>query len=127
MAVNVEAVVKVKLLGYFKTQLAKIFAPKDKATTIKEGLMSAEDKAKLDGIQEGATNYQHPSTHGADMITETADRKWTSPTEKQAWNDAKAAGEQLRKDYDAHVAGITEVTDVEVKSMLDNAGLTEIA
>lgn len=127
MAANMEAVLKVKLLGYFKEKLVQIFAPKDLVTTEKEGLMSKEDKAKLNGIQAGATNYQHPSTHGADMITETTDRKWTSPTEKQAWNDAKAKVEQLRTEYDAHVGGITEVTDVEVKALLDKAGLTEIA
>lgn len=126
MAANMEAVLKVKLLAYFKEKLVQIFAPKDLVSTTKEGLMSKEDKTKLDGIEAGATNYQHPSTHGADMITETTDRKWTSPAEKQSWNDAKTAGEQLRKDYDAHIAGITEVTDAEVKTLLDNAGLTEI-
>lgn len=33
------------------------------------GLMSKEDKAKLDGIQVGATNYVHPKTHPFSMIT----------------------------------------------------------
>lgn len=33
------------------------------------GLMSAADKAKLDGIAAGANNYAHPSSHPASMIT----------------------------------------------------------
>lgn len=127
MAVNMEAVLKVKLLGYFKEKLVEIFAPKDLATQEKEGLFSKEDKAKLDGIENNATNYQHPDTHSASMIEETESRKWTSPAEKQAWNDAKTAGETLRTEYDAHIAGITEVSDAEVKELLDKAGLTEIA
>lgn len=127
MAVNMEAVLKVKLLGYFKEKLVEIFAPKDLATTEKEGLFSKEDKAKLDGIATNANKYEHPATHSASMIEETETRKWTSPAEKQAWNDAKKAGETLRTEYDAHIAGITEVADAEVKQMLDDAGLTEIA
>ena len=127
MAANMEAVLKVKLLGYFKSKLVEIFAPKDLAKPEKEGLMSKEDKAKLDGIATNANKYEHPTSHSASMIDETENRKWTSPQEKQAWNTAKANGEQLRKDYDAHIAGITEVTDAEVKTLLDNAGLTEIA
>lgn len=33
------------------------------------GLMSATDKAKLDGIATGANHYTHPSSHPASMIT----------------------------------------------------------
>ena len=36
----------------------------DIATTGASGLMSAADKAKLDGIAEGANNYVHPTTSG---------------------------------------------------------------
>ena len=34
------------------------------ATTTEDGLMSAEDKAKLDGIEENANNYTHPDEPG---------------------------------------------------------------
>lgn len=127
MTVNNEAIVKVKLLGYFKEQLMKIFAPKDKATTTKEGLMSKEDKAKLDGIQAGATNYQHPSTHSADMIAESTTRKWLTPQQVTDIAQTKATAADTKSKFEAHVAEITEVTDTEVKTMLDDAGLTEIA
>lgn len=43
------------------------------ATTSTAGLMSASDKAKLNGIADYANNYTHPSTHPASMITGLAD------------------------------------------------------
>lgn len=39
------------------------------ATNSTAGLMSATDKAKLDGIEDGANNYTHPENHPASMIT----------------------------------------------------------
>lgn len=126
MAVNMEAVLKIKMLAYFKEQLVKIFAPKDLASTTKEGLMSKADKAKLDGIAANANKYEHPSTHSADMITETANKKWLTPTQISTWDAAKATADDTKNKFEAHTASIVEVTDAEVKSMLDNAGLTEI-
>lgn len=41
----------------------------DNATTTTAGLMSASDKAKLNGIADNANNYIHPPTHPAGMIT----------------------------------------------------------
>lgn len=38
-------------------------------TQTKHGIMSKEDKAKLDGIASQANNYVHPVTHSASMIT----------------------------------------------------------
>ena len=51
------------------------------------GLMSAEDKKKLDGIEEGANKYIHPATHPASMITQTSSMRFVSDTEKSAWNN----------------------------------------
>ena len=42
-------------------------------TTSTSGFMSADDKEKLDGIEDGANNYTHPSTHAASMITGLSD------------------------------------------------------
>lgn len=39
------------------------------ATQSAAGLLSADDKKKLDGIASGANAYTHPSTHAAGMIT----------------------------------------------------------
>lgn len=126
MAVNMEAVLKIKMLAYFKEQLVKIFAPKDLVTTTKEGLMSKDDKAKLDGIAANANKYEHPATHSADMITETATKKWLTPTQISSWDAAKATADDTKNRFDAHVASVVEVTDAEVKELLDAAGLTEI-
>ena len=103
MAVNMESIVKVSILSYFKEQLVKIFAPKDLATTGKEGLMSATDKAKLDGIQDGANNYQHPESHPATMITEDGTHRFITDTERTNWNDAKSKA-------DAHQLALENMT-----------------
>lgn len=72
-----------------------------KKLVVKESPISAEDIVenmermflsrvlydKLLNIEEGATNYKHPPTHSADMITETDTRVWVSPEEKKTYLD----------------------------------------
>ncbi len=41
----------------------------------KNGLMTAVDKKKLDGIDEDANAYTHPQTHSASMIEQDAEIK----------------------------------------------------
>ncbi len=48
---------------------ASAFASTAVATQSANGLFSAADKRKLDGVQAGATNYVHPASHPATMIT----------------------------------------------------------
>ncbi|WP_214810958.1 pyocin knob domain-containing protein [Exiguobacterium sp. s127] len=79
------------------------------ATTTVSGFLSAADKTKLNSISTGATKaansatngniaidgaqvtvYTHPATHDASMIVESATKRFTSDTEKAAWN-AKAS------------------------------------
>ena len=55
-------------------------------TTEANGLMTKEDKTKLDGIATGANNYTHPENHPATMITEDTDHKFVTDTEKATWN-----------------------------------------
>ena len=52
------------------------------ATTSEAGFMSAEDKAKLNGIASGANNYTHPASHPASMITETDSLKVMTAAER---------------------------------------------
>ena len=59
------------------------------ATQTANGLMSKEDKSKLDGIAENANNYVHPSTHPATMIVEDTTHRFSTDSEKATWN-AKA-------------------------------------
>ena len=61
------------------------------------------------------------------MITETTDKKWLTPAQISSWNAAKATADDTKNKFDTHVASIVEVTDAEVKELLDAAGLTEIA
>jgi len=44
-------------------------AGKSLATTTADGLMSKEDKTKLNGIADNANNYTHPVSHPVSMIT----------------------------------------------------------
>lgn len=111
-AVNMERIVKVSILGYFKEQLKKIFAPKDLVTTTKEGLMSKDDKAKLNGISANANNYTHPSTHPATMITEDATHRFVTDTDKTNWNGAKAKA-------DTHDAKLQNMTLAKVNEYCD--------
>ena len=59
------------------------------------------DKDKLANIEENANNYSHPSSHSADMITETTDKKWVSPAEKDLWN-SKAEGSHTHSQLHSH-------------------------
>lgn len=58
----------------------------NKATASQDGYMSKEDKARLDNI----SNYTHPSTHAASMITQDTNNRFVTDTEKNTWN-AKAS------------------------------------
>ncbi len=57
------------------------------ATTTEDGAMSSSDKVKLNGIEDGANKYVHPSTHDASMITQSATYRFVSDTEKSTWNN----------------------------------------
>lgn len=80
-----------KVLGWKADGEAQWVDDKDttysKATTSADGLMAKEDKEKLEGIAEGANNYQHPADHPASMITEDNTHRFVSDTEKQTWAD----------------------------------------
>lgn len=61
-------------------------AEKTAATASADGLMSAADKTKLNGIAAGANNYVHPANHPATMITQDATHRFATDTEKAKWN-----------------------------------------
>ena len=82
-------------------------AENTEATTKLAGLMSAEDKTKLDGIDSGANNYVHPSTHAATIITQDSTHRFVSDAEKSKWNS---------KPDDKTDIGLSNVTnDAQVK------------
>ncbi len=49
-----------------------------------------QEKAKLQGIEEGANNYTHPATHPAAMIDQDATHRFVTDLDKQEWGGAYA-------------------------------------
>ncbi len=58
-------------------------------TTVAAGFMSAADKTKLNGVEVGATNYQHPITHSPTIIAQDLNNRFATDQEKANWNAAK--------------------------------------
>lgn len=56
------------------------------ATLTTPGFMSAEDKTKLNGIEEGANNYVHPVTHPPTIIAQDTGNRFVTDAEKVTWN-----------------------------------------
>jgi len=50
------------------------------------------EKTKLFGIDVGANNYSHPSTHPASIIDESITRRFVSDAEKTTWNNKSDLG-----------------------------------
>jgi PIN domain nuclease of toxin-antitoxin system len=63
-------------------------APSDVVTTTVNGLMTAADKVKLDGIEDGATNYVHPVNHPATILTTDPTHRLVTDEQIIAWNAA---------------------------------------
>ena len=56
-------------------------------TTTANGLMTASDKSKLDGIATGANNYVHPTSHPASIIVEDSTHRFVTDAEKNVWSE----------------------------------------
>ena len=75
---------------------------------------------KVDG--EEVVVYTHPDTHSADMIDETEERKFVSPTEKASWN-AKSTittGDTIPETMEENDYFLKTVNTVEVTSSCTN-------
>lgn len=99
-------------------QLDQIYAKlTDIATTGAAGLMSADDKSKLDGIAEGANNYVHPTTSGNKHIPSGGSSgqilRWSADG-TAAWGDDNNTTYSVASDT---TNGLMSSTD---KSKLDN-------
>ena len=57
-------------------------ASTDVSNQEKDGLMSAEDKKKLDGIESGANKYIHPNNEGVRHVTDAEKTYWNSKADK---------------------------------------------
>lgn len=56
------------------------------ATMENDGLLSKEDKIKLDSIEKNANNYRHPENHTPDIISETTQKQFVSSEDKKNWS-----------------------------------------
>lgn len=52
---------------------------------------TSSERTKLTDIEEEANHYVHPANHPASMITEDSTHRFTSDTEKAAWNAKQTA------------------------------------
>lgn len=59
------------------------------ATSEADGLMTAADKAKLDGIEANANNYIHPETHKPSIIEQDASNRFVTDADIINWNNKK--------------------------------------
>lgn len=96
------------------------------ATTSKEGLMSKGDKSKLDGIENGANKYVHPSTHPASIITESSSRRFVSDSEKATWDTVinKADTNYVDTELGKKVDNSRVLTDVPLNAKFTDTNTT---
>lgn len=88
----------------------------ENATIEKDGLMSKEDKTKLDGIALKANNYIHPEKHPASIITQDTNNRFCTDTEKGIWNG--------KSDFSGSYNDLTEkpVIPTKVSQLINDSG-----
>ena len=94
------------------------------ATLTSAGFMSATDKSKLNGIEEGANNYTHPTSHSASMIEETDSRKFMTAAERTKLNGI-AENANCYVHPSTHSAAMIEETSV--KKIMTSDERTKLA
>nr|MBC8278807.1 hypothetical protein [FCB group bacterium] len=105
-------------------------AETDVVTITVNGLMSAADKVKLNGIENSANNYSHPASHSLDVITETASKKIMTDTERSKLSGIEASANNYSHPASHSATIITEdtthrfVTDAEKASWNGKAETT---
>lgn len=86
------------------------------ATSTADGLMPKDHFAKVDAIPENPkytdTIYTHPSNHSADMITESATKKFITTSEKTKLGELNYTRAMTQAQYDALSDAEKNRTDV---------------
>lgn len=88
--------------SYTKGEVDKLLT--NKVNSVQGKQLSTEDyttieKQKLAGIATGANNYVHPSAHVPSVITQDANHRFVTDTEKNNWN-SKASGNHTHSEGD---------------------------
>lgn len=79
---------------------------------------TAEEKSKLAEIEEGATNYQHPDTHPAEMITQDSTHRFVTDSQKASWNAKPDAQREISNSV-ASTSTTTAASSKAVKTAYD--------
>jgi len=96
------------------------------ATASQNGLMTATQASKLDGVADNANKYTHPSTHPASMITQDSTHRFTTDAEKSTWNGklggsgAQTLNGDLTVTGDLTIQGDTVTLDTQTIAVEDN-------
>ena len=93
------------------------------ATSTTNGLMSYDMFNKLSGIEAGANKYIHPTSHPASMITQDANYRFVSDTEKSNWN-AKETTTGAQAKSDAALVSAKSYADTKVAGLVNSAPAT---
>ena len=90
------------------------------ATSTANGLMSYDMFNKLNGIEAGANKYIHPTSHPASMITQDANYRFVSDTEKSKW-DAKETTTGAQTKANTAEANAKAYADQKVAALVGSA------
>ena len=114
-------------------------AEKDIANWDYDGLLSKEDKKKLDGIEEGANKYIHPNNEGIRHVSDAEKEYWNSKADKtvvtNSENGLMSFKDKIKLDgiepnannyIHPNDENTRHVTDEQIK-FWDSKGSTEIA
>ena len=89
-------------------------------TSTANGLMSYDMFNKLNGIEAGANKYIHPTSHPASMITQDANYRFVSDTEKSKW-DAKETTTGAQTKANTAEANAKAYADQKVAALVGSA------
>lgn len=84
-------------------------------TTSVDGIMSATDKIKLDSIAASSNNYTHPTNHPPSIITQDANNRFVTDSEKSSWNAKEAINKTVAVKTTNYTVESTDYT-IEVDS-----------
>lgn len=74
-------------LQYLVEKIKSGFVQQESGKTLSSNDYTTLEKEKLGGIENGANNYVHPSTHDPSIIEETEMKRFVSDAQIESWNN----------------------------------------
>lgn len=84
-----------------------------------DGLLSSDDKKKLDSIEDNANFYTHPEFHEPSVIKEDETHRFVTDEEKSKW-DNKVEKEVLDEEVNKTLTASKSFTDTKIASLLNS-------